>query len=326
MQKKVWIVIIAAAILALAGGAITAQNILNGDREPVAERAASASEVFNGTGNLTGRIDSHSVEIEVDGEPRVFGLSNGLREAEFAPGPISFKYKVDENGRSILTEAEWTKAGESAVQTADGIFNGQADSHTIEVRVGREDRSFAFAGGIAVDNLHPGDKVNFDYREDPNGRLVIVRLVKTGSGESSDPTGENKYNGEGIFTGRIDNHSVEIEINGEPRVFGLSDGLREAEFATGPISFKYYVDKNGRSIITEAEFTKDEGGAVQTAEGVFNGQADSHTVEIEIAGEARAFGLAVGISFTGITEGEQVFIAYREMGGRPVIIKVERLA
>lgn len=178
MQKKVWIVIIAVVILALSGGAITAQNILNGDRERVAESAASASEVFNGSGNLTGRIDSHSVEIEVDGEPRVFGLS---------------------------------------------------------------------------------------------------------------------------------------------------DGLREAEFAIGPISFKYYVDKNGRSIITEAEFTKDEGGAVQTAEGVFNGQADIHTVEIEIGGEARAFGLAEEISFTGIKEGEQVFIAYREMGGRPVIIKVERL-
>ncbi|MGM0688353.1 MAG: hypothetical protein ACQESO_02100 [Bacillota bacterium] len=179
MQKKVWIVIIAVAILALAGGAIAAQNILISDREPIAEPAAQAFEVFNGTGNLTGRIDNHSVEIEIDGELRVFGLSNELREAEFAPGPISFKY---------------------------------------------------------------------------------------------------------------------------------------------------YVDKNGRSIITEAEFTKDEDGAVQTAEGVLNGQTDSHTVEIEIGGEARAFGLAEGISFTGINEGEQVFIAYREIGGRPVIIKVERLA
>jgi len=325
MQKKVWIVIITAAILALACGAIAAQNTLNGDRELLAERAAAAPEVFNGTGNLTGRIDSHSVEIKVDGDPREFGLSDGLREAEFVPGPISFKYKVDENGRSVITEVEWTKSEESAVKTADGIFNGQADSHTIEIRVGRADRSFTFAGGVAVDSLHPGDKVNFDYREDPNGRLVIVRLVKTGSGEVSDPVVENKYSGKGIFTGRIDSHSVEIEVGGEPRVYGLSQGLRDVEFAPGPISFKYYVDKYGRSIITEAEFTKDEGGPVQTAEGVFNGQADSHTVEIEIGGEARAFGLAVGISFTGITEGEQVFIAYREMAGRPVIIKVERL-
>ena len=162
MQKKVWTVIIAVAILALAGGAIAAQNILTGDREPVTEPAVPTSEIFNDTGNLTGRIDSHSVEIEIDGEPRVFGLSNELREAEFAPGPISFKYKVDQNGRSIITEAEWTKAGKSTMETADGIFNGQADNHTVEIRVGREDRSFTFAGEIAVDNLHPGDKVNFD--------------------------------------------------------------------------------------------------------------------------------------------------------------------
>ena len=326
MREKVRIAIIAVAILALAGGAITAQSILNGDHDPVSEHAVSSPEVFNGTGNLTGRIDSHSVEVEIHGEPRVFGLSNELREAEIAPGPINFKYKVDENGRSIITEVEWMKAGESAVLTADGIFNGQADSHTVEIRVGQADRAFTFDREIAVDHLSPGDKVNFDYREDPNGRLVIVRLVKTGSGVVSDPPViENKYSGKGIFNGRIDSHSVEIEVGGEARVYGLSQGLRDVEFAPGPINFKYYVDKDGRSIITEAEFTKDEGGPVQTAEGVFSGLADNHTVEIEIGGEARAFGLDVGISFAGITEGEQVFIAYREMGGRPVIIKVERL-
>lgn len=127
------------------------------------------------------------------------------------------------------------------------------------------------------------------------------------------------------MVGRIDSHSVEIEINGEPTAFGLSDALRESDFAAGEISFKYYIDQDGRPIITEADWTKDEAGAVHTAEGVFNGLADSHTVEIAIGGEARAFGLSDGISFTGIVEGDAVFIAYREGAGRPVIIKAEKI-
>lgn len=131
---------------------------------------------------------------------------------------------------------------------------------------------------------------------------------------------------EGNLIGRIDNRSVEIEVNGETRAFGLSDALREVDFTEGPISFKYYVDENGSSIITEADWTKDEGGAVQTAEGIFNGLADSHTVEIEVEGQPRSYGLAEGISFNGIKDGETVFIAYREIGGRLVIVKVERMS
>ncbi len=320
MKKKVWVIIIAAAVLALLAGTITAQNILGGDANKSFETAVP--EVLSGEGVLTGRIDSHSVEIEVDGEPRAFGLGDTLRDQEFAAGKVSFEYYVDKNGRFVLTKVQ--TAG-TDVQTAAGIFNGLADSHTLEIRVGNTDQSFTFEEGVAIDSLQPGDAVTFDYKEDQTGRLIIIRLVKeTEEGHNEDPVDRKPLTAKGVLTGRIDSHSVEIEIDGEPRAFGLSDALRAAEFTAGPISFKYYVDKNGYFIITEAVWTKEEGGAVQTAEGIFNGQADNHTVEIEVNGEARAFGLAGGISFTGIKEGEQVFIAYQESGGRPVIIKVER--
>jgi hypothetical protein len=324
MKSKIWIVVIAAVILALAGGTIAAQNILGGDANKQLLNEAPAT--LSGEGVLVGRIDSHSVEIEIGGEPRAFGLCDALRDADFAAGPIRFKYYVDENGRSIITEAQWTKDEEDtagAVQTAEGIFNGQADSHTVEIRVGQTDQSFTFVEGVTVNNLQTGDVILFDYKEDENGRLVILRLEKVREAKKDDP---NVLSAAGIFTGRIDSHSVEIKVNGEPRAFGLSDALRDAEFAAGPISFKYYVDKNGRSIITEADWTKAETGAVQTAEGIFNGQADNHTVEIKIGGEAKAFGLAEGISFAGIKEGEQVFIAFQQIGGRPTIIKVERIS
>jgi hypothetical protein len=327
VKNKVWIVIIAAVILALAGGTIAAQNILGGDANKQQKNEVPAT--LSGEGILVGRIDSHSVEIEIGGEPRAFGLCDALRDVEFCAGPISFKYFVDENGRSILTEAQWTKDEDDtagAVQTAEGIFNGQADNHTVEIRVGQKDQSFTFVEGVTVHNLRTGDVIIFDYKEDENGRLVILKLEKVREAEKDDPGSGNMLSATGIFTGRIDSHSVEIKVNGEPRTFGLSGTLHDAEFAAGPISFKYYVDKNGRSIIIEADWTKAETGAVHTAEGIFNGQADNHTVEIEIGGEAKAFGLVEGISFAGIKEGEKVFIAFQQIGGRPVIIKVERIS
>lgn len=172
------------------------------------------------------------------------------------------------------------------------------------------------------------------------GIIVVVLLAATGtaiayysedifpsarSGEQPIEAEGKLHQAEGILAGRIDSHSIEIEIDGESKAFGLSDELREKEFYPGRIAIKYYVDKDGRSIITEADFTVPERGEVGTARGIFSGRADNHTVEIMIDGEAMAFGLDQGISFDGIEEGDEVFIAYQENEhGRIVIIKVEK--
>ncbi len=71
-----------------------------------------------------------------------------------------------------------------------------------------------------------------------------------------------------------------------------------------------------------------ETGELHSTEGVFNGLADRHTAEIEIDGETISFGLADDISFsgTGIEEGSKIYFTYREeAGGRPVIIKIEKI-
>jgi len=130
--------------------------------------------------------------------------------------------------------------------------------------------------------------------------------------------------GEGVLVGRIDSHSVEIEIDGEPKVFGISDELRDREFHAGEISFKYYLDENERAIITEAELEEPERGEVNTAEGIFTGLADGHTAELKIDGEYRAYGLAENIDFSGIDVGEKLWIVYQENeNGREEIIKIE---
>lgn len=140
------------------------------------------------------------------------------------------------------------------------------------------------------------------------------------------PEPEEALKGEGVLTGRIDSHSVEIQVEGEPQAFGLSEKMRDKEFAPGNISFKYFVDDQGRSVITQAEFQKPRDAEIRTAEGVFRGKADSHTVEIEIEGKPRAFGVEENLSFTGINPGQELFIAYQEDDrGREVIIKIEKI-
>ncbi len=154
-----------------------------------------------------------------------------------------------------------------------------------------------------------------------------VEPEEVDSEESEKAEEADLKSGKGTFVGRIDSHSVEIETDGEIRVFGLSNELRDEEFHRGEIAFRYYEDKNGRAVIKEATFEVPKRGETKTAEGIFNGFADNHTVEISINGEERAFGLDEGISFEGIDEEEEVFIAYQENEhGRIIIVKVERIS
>ena len=146
------------------------------------------------------------------------------------------------------------------------------------------------------------------------------------NGEVEESKEIEKHSAEGLLTGQIDSHSVEIEIDGQPLAFALSDELRDKEFASGKISFRYYVDENGRSVITQADFQEPREGEVDTAEVTFIGLADSHTAEVEMNGEARAFGLGENISFTGIDTGERIIIFYQKNEqGRQEIIKIEKV-
>ncbi len=336
MKKKFWILGIAVLVLAAAAVGVWAKDapeVDTGDK-PAEERG---EEIIAAEGYLVGRIDSHSVEIELDGEPQAFGLSEELRDREFSGGvEVSFEYYLDENGRGIITwmEQKGENGEEKAEQAAEGVFVGFADSHTVEIEVAGEPKAFGLDKGVDGTDLQEGEGVKFHYKENENGRPVITRLERTsptgGNGgedrRDENGTDQNVISAEGHLVGRIDSHSVEIELDGKPQAFALGEELREKEFAPGEIRFQYYVDENGRSVITEADFQEPRDGEVHTAEGVFSGLADSHTAEIEIGGVPKAFGLDENIDFAGLEEGQELFIAYQEdETGRQVIIKIEKI-
>ncbi|HQA08265.1 MAG TPA: hypothetical protein PLP71_09070 [Syntrophomonadaceae bacterium] len=61
-----------------------------------------------------------------------------------------------------------------------------------------------------------------------------------------------------IYTGRIDNNSVEMELNGSPQAFQLTDELIESwdnlEFAEGDkLKIQYQERENNRPILLDAQ-------------------------------------------------------------------------
>ncbi|UNC92233.1 hypothetical protein [Candidatus Contubernalis alkaliaceticus] len=323
MNKKFIIIGAIVFMLAAAGGSIAAQGGWENGWEKVSRQAAEETfqEVLIGEGQLNGRIDNNSVEIEVNGEIKAFGLSDEIIEQEFTDGsPVKFEYFIDKNQRGLITKLEVCDQKKDTIMTAAGVFVGFADSHTVEIKVEGEAKAFGLNEGISTANLQKGDNITFKYKENQSGRLVIIELEKKGNDHDKE-----LQSAEGILTGRIDSHSVEIKVNGKHQAFGLSEALLEKEFAVGEISFKYYIDKNGRSIITEADFQKPRKDEIKTAQGIFSGLADNHTVEIEINGKPTSFGLEDYVTFIGVEEGQEIFIAYQEDAARerPVIIKIE---
>ncbi len=320
MRNLFWIAGVIMLVLVVAGGGIAAENIFNEKDESKYSQEVNEN-LLTGEGILVGRIDNHSVEIQAGDEFNAFGLSDEITAKEFIDGSrVKFEYYMDTNGRAVITKIEIEEQDKEFVVNKAGVFVGLADSHTVEIKVEDKANTFALGKGISTDSLEMGDEVIFDYKENWNRRDEIIRLEKK-------PGKKVKLqSAEGIITGRIDSHSIEIKVNGEYKAFGLSEELRDKDFTCGEINFKYYVDSNGRMIITEADFQERTLGEVKTAEGTFSGLADGHTAEIIIDGKPISFGLEQYISFIGIDEGDDIFIAYQEdASGRLVIIKIEKI-
>jgi len=67
-------------------------------------------------------------------------------------------------------------------KSGSGIYNGQIDNNSVEIRFSGEDKAFRLSEevkpGIEGNALKSGDNVSFKYYEDQYGRLVITSLAK----------------------------------------------------------------------------------------------------------------------------------------------------
>lgn len=209
----------------------------------------------------------------------------------------------------------------------DGIFVGQIDSQSVEITVGGQARAFALREGVNIGDLPDGSVVTFTYIEE-EPRPVIISLdaaapIETPSEEEEEAEEEVVVEGEGVYTGQIDSHSVEIEVDGVYTAFEIGEGVSLEGVKDGSrIAFTYREGEH-RPILLSIEVLDEPasgGNGAQVGEGIYVGQIDSQSVEIEVY---RAFVLGDGVEVDHIDDGSLVVFTYTESGNRAVLDYLE---
>ncbi len=276
------------------------------------ETESEQQVVLNGEGVWVCLIDSHSAEIEVDGVPRAFALSEDLDVEALSDGTaIVFTYVEEENRPLILT----IDAVEQVVSnlTAEGVYNGQIDSHSVEIEVEGETKAFMIGEDLSLEGLESGAMIKFTYREEEQRPLIVsIDSIELPSGGD-----EGMLVGEGILVGLIDAQSVEIQIT---RAFMLADDISAADIDNieddSLVAFSFM--ESGQRAVIESIRAVDEPVEGNVAHGTFIGWIDSQSIEIEYY-QAFAIGEA---DLEGIADGSNVIFTYKLKEYRPELISV----
>src|SRR5690625_909673 len=127
------------------------------------------------TGVYNGQADPHTIEIETENGPLAFQLTMGAREEveNLEVGEeVRYSYTEDGNHREIETIEPAIERDDIITET--GVYNGQADPHTIEIET--EDGPLAFQLTMdareEVENLEVGEEVRYSYTESGNNRKI----------------------------------------------------------------------------------------------------------------------------------------------------------
>jgi hypothetical protein len=266
--------------------------------------------VLEGTGVLTGQIDSQSIAIDLEGELITFILQEGVSVTGIEDGSkVSFSYIEEEPAPLILSIVSLEE--EELIYEEMGTYLGQIDNHSVEISVDGQARAFEIGEKVSVDQLVSGSRVLFTYRDDDQ-RLILMTLkvIEEPVGDDND-----ELTGEGVLEGQIDAHSVEISIK---RIFVLSDVVSAEEIEIGSL-VAFGFTENGRKATIYSLEAVNEPLEGRIMHGILTGRPDDRTVEIEYH---QAFGLDEGVSIEGIGDGAEVVYTYYQAEHRPVLTSI----
>ncbi len=135
-------------------------------------------------------------------------------------------------------------------QEATGIYNGQIDSNFIEISVDGAAGSYMLTEDLSwvlAELLNNGDAVVFTYYKNEQGQQIIRELDTVERAAMIRDV-------EGIFNGRIDSNSVEIEVEGKAAAYVPVEQIILSAFNDGDrVRFDYYEDQHGRRIINRMQ-------------------------------------------------------------------------
>jgi len=205
---------------------------------------------------------------------------------------------------------------------AQGIYEGQIDSQSVEIKLEGQKRAFALEEGLSVADLKSGTEVAIVFYEAAD-RPVLKEI------EPLETAGEIKE-GEGIYNGQVDSRSVEIDVDGRPKVFTIDSGLKVDHLVEGSKIAFTYEDGEHRPLMlsvevleeAEKEEAVDEEKTKIEGEGVLVGQIDSRSVEIA---RTRVFELGENVSVDKIEDGSEVAFTFVESEHRPVLESIEKV-
>lgn len=266
--------------------------------------------IFEGEGIYVGQIDSNSVEIIVDNQPKVFGLNQEVNVAGIKEGsPVIFTY-FEEGARPMLLSINAIEADFETIH-GEGIYTGQIDSHSVEIVVDNQAMVFALEKNVSLDNVEDGSRVVFSYRkEEARPLLLFIEMIERIVDEN-----DIDLIGEGVLEGQIDAQSVEILLS---TIFMLGDGVSVEGIADGSlVAFTY--SENGQRAVLDSLQAVDEPIEGTVAHGILIGRSDSLSVEIQYH---KAFVLGEGVNLEGIDDGSEVVFTYRKGRYRPELTSI----
>ena len=197
------------------------------------ERDPQQTGYLRGEGFYNGQIDSHSVEIEIDGQPVAFSINSNFDPNQIKSGSyITFTYTEEEH-RPLIVAVEQVKeppVAEEDYLFAEGVFIGWIDPQAVEIKIRQ---IFALAEDINIDSLEDGTLVAFTYTEGAEA-MVIELLI-----EAEDPVEGNFIHG--TLLSRTASGLVEVEYF---RAFSIGNADLDGVAEEDRIAFTYKKDEH----------------------------------------------------------------------------------
>lgn len=155
--------------------------------------------------------------------------------------------------------------------------------------------------------------------------IAVFIITGCGGGEMEAEVAEERtiLEGRGIYIGQIDSQSVEIEMAGEPKVFALEGGIDLSGIPDGSEVAITYIEDEERPLLQSIEALGIEEEKVGQGEGIYVGQIDMNSVEIEVNGEPAAYAIGEGLSVENIEDGSKIKFTYSEDEARPILRSIE---
>lgn len=125
-----------------------------------------------------------------------------------------------------------------------GIYMGKINDDTIKIKMQDETVSFMVTDETEkeIEGLKENEKIDFVYYKDSDGQFVLAGIT-----EKETPEEVSKVD-KGIYTGQLDNFSIEVQVGETPKVFinyemeKILQGIEEGD----EVEIKYTENEHGQ--------------------------------------------------------------------------------